>query len=779
MVVTVYSGPGTSAYQSSQYTVTVNGSSAYVYGHSRTAPSWDTQGWSAGESPYQSWVTWAADETVTVVVTRLAGAITSCTVYPTEDGITKSIVGSTVTLTVPANRRLQVEINGSKKDWLWLFSSPPITIPGGTTSWATYGPRAVSAVSDAGNTLTVPSGHGLVANERVRYHTTGTYPTAVGGDLTEADFYYVTNPLATTIQLARTSGGAAIDITSAGSGTMQVYRTTAPAAPIYFPAGDWRIGRLFDLQNGYPVYLDGSAHVTGTYDLRGCTAGSHIIGHGVIKANLSTWEVVVGLLTFEEQLQWSACYGSDGATFERNNRLEGVTIVCPPFYTLGGYEFADVRNVQILSGWTPNADGFDLAFRSSSDITASVTDCLAWCGDDSIKLLDYYLDLTVDGVYCVQSASSAILVDYFGSPRVEFKTRVCRNIYARSLQLEITDSDPAYPTNSLIKAWVDSSDSAKGAFYLEVDGFTVVGELLQPLMSAEVRPYPWAAAGSEKGQVAFFDIRNVTASGSFPKSRILGSSWQDTPHDIALSGWRIGGVNVTGANFADFFEVNAYPYNITVEGQTVVTAVELCNRALAYVGESPFVVSISPPDDTKAAKLCQKFWPHVLEEVTQGHEWGWATKRIELTEVEDGGNDFWRYCYEEPAGMMRAIEMLPKGAPDGFRDQSGNRVQFRREVDADGVPRLWSNLPEAWLRYSVYVTDPNLLDPWAQDACVMLLASKLAGAIMQGREGQQAMAQFGQMAMASIARAKANDGNQRILTPTEGGSVPWLAGRVS
>jgi hypothetical protein len=41
------------------------------------------------------------------------------------------------------------------------------------------------------------------------------------------------------------------------------------------------------------------------------------------------------------------------------------------------------------------------------------------------------------------------------------------------------------------------------------------------------------------------------------------------------------------------------------------------------------------------------------------------------------------------------------------------------------------------------------------------------------------MLQFGQMAMASIARAKANDGNQRILTPTEGNSVSWLAGRVS
>ena len=779
MTVTVYSGPGTSAHQSSQYTVTVNGAPAYVYGYGRTAPAWNTQGWNAGDTPYQSWVTWAADETVTVTVTRLAGAVTSCTVYPTEDGITKSIVGSTVTLTVPANRRLQVEINGSKKDWLWLFSSPPITIPGGTTSWATYGPRTVSAVSAAGNTLTVPVGHGLVANERVRYHTTGAYPTAVGGDLTEADFYYVTNPLATTIQLSRTSGGAAIDITSAGSGTMQVYRTTAPAAPLYFPAGDWRIGRLFDVQNGYAVYLDGSAHVKGTFDLRGCTAGSHVIGHGVIKADLSTWEAVVALPTFEEQLQWSAAYGNDFTTYERNNRIEGVTIVCPPFYTLGGYEFSDAANVQVLSGWTPNADGFDMTFRSNADATSSITDSLAWCGDDSIKLLDFYLTATVDNVYCVQSASSAILVQYFGDPLVTSTSRTCRKIYVRQLQLATDDDDDA-PTNSLVKGWVDSTDSAKGAFYFNLDGLTVVGDLHQRLFSFEVRPYPWGEAGTEKGQLAFFNIRNVVAStADAPKSRILGTSWADTPHDIAFSGVRIGGVALTAANFLDHFEVNSYPYNITIEGQTVVTAVELCNRALAMVGESPFVTSIAPPDDSKAAKLCQKFWPHVLDEVTQGHEWGWATKRIALTEVVDGGNDFWRYCYEIPAGMLKAIEMLPNGAPDGFRDHTGSRILFRREVDADGIERLWSNLPEAWLRYTVYVTDPNLLDPWAQKACVMQLASELAGAIMQGKEGQQAVLTYAQAAQAAIARAKANDGNQRILTPTEGQSVTWLAGRVS
>jgi len=775
MVVTVYPGPGTSAHQSNQYAVTVNGTPAYVYGWARTAPSWNTQGWSAGESPYQSWLTWAADETVTVVVTRLAGAITSATVYPTEDGITKSIAGGVLTLTVPANRRLQVEINGSKRDWLWLFSSPPITIPGGTTSWATYGPRTVSAVSAAGDTLTVPSGHGLVANERVRFYTTGTYPTAVGGDLTEADFYYVTNPLATTIQLSRTSGGAAIDITSAGSGTMQVYRTRAPAAPLFFPAGSWRIGRLFEMQDGFPVYLDGSAHVYGSFDLRETLAGSDLIGHGSIKSNVSTWEVVVALPDFDTQLSYCAFFGKKSGVFARDNKVEGVTVYGAPYYTFAGYEFCEAVNVQVINGWTENTDGFDLIQRDTSTKLATVQDCLTWCGDDSLKSDSDYGGVEVNNVYCVQSASSSILVDYFGFPRFEGTQRTYTNIYARSLQLEGGEEQSFYPTHCIVKAWVDTDDSAQGSFDFSIDGLTVVGDLRQPLFSMEVRNYPFDdTRGSQKGQVAFFTVANVTAPATPMLSRILGTGWADAPHDIAFQNVVIDGVRLTAANWTDHFEQNAYPYNITVEGQPVVTAVELCNRALAYIGESPYITAIAPPDDSKAAKLCAKFFLPALHEVAQGHEWSWSTQRSELVEVVDGGNEFYRYCYEIPAGMLRLIELLPEGAPDGYRDRNGDRVNYRIERDADGVQRIWSNLPNAWARYSVYVTDPNLLDPWGQEAVAANLAAKLSAAIMQGKEGQATMAQYLQLAQQHIARAKANDGNQRVTKTLPGEGCPWL-----
>jgi len=774
MVVTVYPGPGTSAHQSTQYSVTVNGSTAYVYGYSRTAKL-DTQFWATGDSPYQSWVTWAADQTVTVVVTRLAGAITSCKVYPTEDGITKSIVGSTVTLTVPANRRLQVELNGNKRDWLWLFSSPPLTIPGGTTNWATYGPRTVSAISTGANTLTVASGHGLVANERVRFYTTGTFPTAVGGDLTEADFYYVVNPLTTTIQLSRTSGGSAIDITGAGSGTMQVYRTTAPSAPLYFPAGDHRVGRLFQLANGYPIYFDGSAHVYGTLCLQGCTAGSHVIGHGVLKCNVNTWEVV-SAMPFEEAVTWSGFYGKD-ATYWRTNDLIGLTIVGCPFYTMGGDEFSIARNVQILNGWTANTDGFDLIQRvQAGGIAATINDCLSWCGDDAVRMDGDYLSLTVDNWYAVQSSASVVLIDYFGQPRFDNTFKRLTNIYARPLQQVDTYPANYFPTNAIVKAWSDADSSAYGAWDVEIDGLTVVGELLQPLFSLEVRDYPFATLGSLKGQIAFLTFRNFTVENTPPKlCRILGQNRFDTPHHIAFSNIVIGGVTLTTANFFEFFETNSYPYNITVEGQPVVTAVDLCNRALTAVGDAGVVTSISPPDNTKQAILCQRFYPQAVNEVLQLHPWGCATTRVTLTEVIGGGNDAWKYCYEIPAGMLAAIEMLPPGAPDDYRDQDGLKVPFRFERDADGVVRIYSNLENAILRYTVYETDPNKFDPLLQEGIVQRLAAKLVGPLRGGAEGDSATVRHLQLADEMIRRARQSDGNQRVVKTRP--RVSFLDGR--
>ena len=54
-------------------------------------------------------------------------------------------------------------------------------------------------------------------------------------------------------------------------------------------------------------------------------------------------------------------------------------------------------------------------------------------------------------------------------------------------------------------------------------------------------------------------------------------------------------------------------------------------------------------------------------------------------------------------------------------------------------------------------------------------AAKLVAAIMQGKEGQNAMAQYLQLAQMHINQARINDGNQRVIKPQQ--NVVWNAGR--
>ena len=107
MTVEVYSSPGTATYQSTRYSATVNGSTAYVYGYSDTAVM-PTLAWSAGATVQPAWFQFGADETATVAITRLAGAITSAVVYPKDKGVTQSIAGGVLTLVFNTKVRVLV-----------------------------------------------------------------------------------------------------------------------------------------------------------------------------------------------------------------------------------------------------------------------------------------------------------------------------------------------------------------------------------------------------------------------------------------------------------------------------------------------------------------------------------------------------------------------------------------------------------------------------------------------------------------------------------------------
>jgi uncharacterized phiE125 gp8 family phage protein len=72
----------------------------------------------------------------------------------------------------------------------------------------------ITAVDTAGDVLTAP-GHNFAAGDQLQLSTdgTGVLPTPLAASTT----YYVVNPTSSSLQLSATSGGAAIDITAAGT----------------------------------------------------------------------------------------------------------------------------------------------------------------------------------------------------------------------------------------------------------------------------------------------------------------------------------------------------------------------------------------------------------------------------------------------------------------------------------------------------------------------------------------------------------------------------------
>lgn len=83
----------------------------------------------------------------------------------------------------------------------------------------TYGTKTTVASVDAiNNTLTIV-GHGFAANKALRIQSSGTLPAPLEANYT----YYVRNQTADTFQLSPLSAGVVIDLTSTGSGTIEVY----------------------------------------------------------------------------------------------------------------------------------------------------------------------------------------------------------------------------------------------------------------------------------------------------------------------------------------------------------------------------------------------------------------------------------------------------------------------------------------------------------------------------------------------------------------------------
>jgi hypothetical protein len=222
----------------------------------------------------------------------------------------------------------------------------------------------------------------------------------------------------------------------------------------------------------------------------------------------------------------------------------------------------------------------------------------------------------------------------------------------------------------------------------------------------------------------------------------------------------------------------------------MASIVDICNLALAHLGDDATVSSIDPPEGSAQAEQCKRFYAIARDTLLQMHSWSFATKRAELAEVTNEATS-WLYAYALPNNCMVPVSVIASDANDDYsvRFASGEYVYwspvvsagqyspqpYAVEVDVLGNKVIYTNQEGAVLRYQAAVTDPTRFDPLFVLTLSWHLASMLAGPILKGEVGSAESKKCTQMMAMYLARAMASDATQRNLRVEH--IVPWTSGR--
>jgi hypothetical protein len=206
----------------------------------------------------------------------------------------------------------------------------------------------------------------------------------------------------------------------------------------------------------------------------------------------------------------------------------------------------------------------------------------------------------------------------------------------------------------------------------------------------------------------------------------------------------------------------------------MASTIDICNLALAHLGEIPNISSIDPPEGSAHAEKCERFYPIARDAALEMRNWSFALKRVQLAPVEND-NDHWAFKYALPSDMIRpvAIPIPGVGLNIGFMpcEQLARGQQNSADFTTEG-DYLFTQAEDAELLYLFRLTDTTKFKPLFVNSVAWLLASYLAGAITRDMDIKQWCYQMFERELSLSAQSMAN-GSQ-----TTNYHVPsWISSR--
>jgi hypothetical protein len=186
---------------------------------------------------------------------------------------------------------------------------------------------------------------------------------------------------------------------------------------------------------------------------------------------------------------------------------------------------------------------------------------------------------------------------------------------------------------------------------------------------------------------------------------------------------------------------------------------DICNLALAKLGDEAVITGINPSDGSIQSTLCGRLYDHVLALMLDKHAWSFGIKEVALLTITNTSPS-WLYAYTIPTDCLSVVDVREGVYNDQLQAPNSQNYSLQGGL-------LYSNTPDAWLLYSSS-TPPAIaaMPPMFIEAFACLLAANLAGPIIRGDVGAAAAQTLYKTFAVALQMAIESDCTQRRVTPT-------------
>lgn len=196
----------------------------------------------------------------------------------------------------------------------------------------------------------------------------------------------------------------------------------------------------------------------------------------------------------------------------------------------------------------------------------------------------------------------------------------------------------------------------------------------------------------------------------------------------------------------------------------MASAVEICNLAMSFLGDSGSIAAIDPPDNSTASKMCAIYYPIAKSAMLEMHDWSFATKRQLLAKLSAEEPAGWRGIFAVPSDCMRIIRVRPNARQEMPSWWTDKATWFMEPNDANFEVmsgKLYTNAEDPVATYITSEVSEGYFSPTFVTAFAYYLAMEIAGSRVKGEEGQKLAAMLSKQFQVALSTAKTRDANQQ------------------